>query len=276
MVRKRAQTSYAGGYWSTNPDIRQTCAAILYEWRHVEPSCPSSANSKVSAVPGLPDDRHTASLVGLRGGWRHARMKFFTRTYGSNAAVPGNEMSSKSPFSIQRALIGIGGEPKSVKRLRSATRGLLATDHVILNHGQVTWTTPELAPPSPNYHTNGRTFQLSTDLTCIAALHGNWARSCDKASHSPIPIPLGYRGRCYSEARKLIVPQLSQTYAQAAKSSTSNNSTQTDENVSKIKCPPLKLFEPLHPNQDQMYLYPLLMFPDHLLPKPNSCHPPLQ
>ncbi|GFX38511.1 hypothetical protein TNCV_2344831 [Trichonephila clavipes] len=32
--------------------------------------------------------------------------------------------------------------------LRSrSTRGLLATDHVILNHGQVTWTTPELAPP---------------------------------------------------------------------------------------------------------------------------------
>ncbi|GFW46987.1 hypothetical protein TNCV_3485991 [Trichonephila clavipes] len=35
----------------------------------------------------------------------------------------------------------------------AATRGLLATDHVILNHGQVTWTTPELAPPSPNSHT---------------------------------------------------------------------------------------------------------------------------
>ncbi|GFW23188.1 hypothetical protein TNCV_3802881 [Trichonephila clavipes] len=29
----------------------------------------------------------------------------------------------------------------------TATRGLLVTDHVILNHGQVTWTTPELAPP---------------------------------------------------------------------------------------------------------------------------------
>ncbi|GFU28504.1 uncharacterized protein TNCV_1410411 [Trichonephila clavipes] len=27
------------------------------------------------------------------------------------------------------------------------TRGLLATDLVILNHGQVTWTTPELEPP---------------------------------------------------------------------------------------------------------------------------------
>ncbi|GFY32770.1 HTH_48 domain-containing protein [Trichonephila clavipes] len=35
----------------------------------------------------------------------------------------------------------------------TTARGLLATDHVILNHGQVTWTTPELAPPSPNYHT---------------------------------------------------------------------------------------------------------------------------
>ncbi|GFT98404.1 hypothetical protein TNCV_3617551 [Trichonephila clavipes] len=30
--------------------------------------------------------------------------------------------------------------------LKGPTQGLLATDHVILNHGQVTWTTPELAP----------------------------------------------------------------------------------------------------------------------------------
>ncbi|GFV47423.1 hypothetical protein TNCV_4830791 [Trichonephila clavipes] len=30
----------------------------------------------------------------------------------------------------------------------------------------------ELAPPSPNYHTNGRTFELSTNLMCIATLHG--------------------------------------------------------------------------------------------------------
>ncbi|GFW61667.1 uncharacterized protein TNCV_3706021 [Trichonephila clavipes] len=37
----------------------------------------------------LPDDRHTASLVGLRGGWIHARTKMFTRTYGFIAVVPG-------------------------------------------------------------------------------------------------------------------------------------------------------------------------------------------
>ncbi|GFU66470.1 uncharacterized protein TNCV_3807131 [Trichonephila clavipes] len=36
---------------------------------------------------------------------------------------------------------------KSCCSSRNSTRGLLATDHVILNHGQVKWTTPELAPP---------------------------------------------------------------------------------------------------------------------------------
>ncbi|GFU89601.1 hypothetical protein TNCV_4599141 [Trichonephila clavipes] len=35
----------------------------------------------------------------------------------------------------------------------SYASALWATDHVILNHGQVKWMTPELAPPSPNYHT---------------------------------------------------------------------------------------------------------------------------
>ncbi|GFU61345.1 uncharacterized protein TNCV_3544731 [Trichonephila clavipes] len=34
-------------------------------------------------------------------------------------SLPNNDMSIKSPFAIQKALIGIGGEPKSVKRLRS-------------------------------------------------------------------------------------------------------------------------------------------------------------
>ncbi|GFY25661.1 uncharacterized protein TNCV_2487811 [Trichonephila clavipes] len=49
----------------------------------------------------------------------------------------------------------------------------------------------------------------------------------------------------YLEVRKLIGPQPSQTYAQAAKSITVNNYTQTDENITKIKCPPLQLLPPL-------------------------------
>ncbi|GFX11409.1 hypothetical protein TNCV_2804701 [Trichonephila clavipes] len=48
-------------------------------------------------------------------------------------------------------------------------------DLVILSHGQMTRTTLELAPLSPNYHTNGKTFELSTDLTCIAPFHDGYS-----------------------------------------------------------------------------------------------------
>ncbi|GFU25331.1 uncharacterized protein TNCV_2903581 [Trichonephila clavipes] len=62
----------------------------------------------------LPDYRHIASLFGLRGGRRHARMKVLTRTYGSEYAVP---RSLSLPY--RRALKGIGRYPKSVKKLPS-------------------------------------------------------------------------------------------------------------------------------------------------------------
>ncbi|GFV23124.1 uncharacterized protein TNCV_1709941 [Trichonephila clavipes] len=63
------------------------------------------------------------------------------------------------------------GKPVNGKWVLGAT-GLLVLDHVILNHGQVTWMTPELAPPSPNFHTTptGGRFS-STDIMCITALH---------------------------------------------------------------------------------------------------------
>ncbi|GFX38961.1 putative RNA-directed DNA polymerase from transposon X-element [Trichonephila clavipes] len=48
-----------------------------------------------------------------------------------------------------------------------------------------------------------------------------------------------------AQARTLIAPQLSQTYAQVAKSSTATSTTQTDENITQIKCPPLQLLQPL-------------------------------
>ncbi|GFV38829.1 uncharacterized protein TNCV_1004711 [Trichonephila clavipes] len=40
-----------------------------------------------------------------------------------------------------------GPQSDYVRQPCSVTRGLLATDNVILIHGQVTWTTLELAPP---------------------------------------------------------------------------------------------------------------------------------
>ncbi|GFU00772.1 uncharacterized protein TNCV_4819221 [Trichonephila clavipes] len=53
------------------------------------------------------------------------------------------------------------------------------------------------------------------------------------------------RNISYTEARKLVAPQLSQTYAQVVKPSTVTSTTQIDENITKIKCPPLQLLPPL-------------------------------
>ncbi|GFX51616.1 hypothetical protein TNCV_5013201 [Trichonephila clavipes] len=87
-----------------------------------------------------------------------------------------------------------------------STRGLLATDQIILSHGQVTWTTPEpevtwtTPEPEVTWTTpelltttphHGRMFQLSIDLTCIAALHGGslvvLGSNSRHACHAPIP-----------------------------------------------------------------------------------------
>ncbi|GFU08320.1 uncharacterized protein TNCV_932271 [Trichonephila clavipes] len=102
---------------------------------------------------GLPDDRHTASLVGLRGGLRHARTKlcfelmdpillcpgkdlvlptnFAIDEIAKNTrsfifSLPNNEMSGKSPFAIFKALQSIG-EPKSVKKNEIHSPKLLTT-----------------------------------------------------------------------------------------------------------------------------------------------------
>ncbi|GFU09382.1 hypothetical protein TNCV_143641 [Trichonephila clavipes] len=53
------------------------------------------------------------------------------------------------------------------------------------------------------------------------------------------------RNLTYLEARKLIAPQLSQSYARVTRLSTTTTTTQTDENITKIVCPPLKLLQPL-------------------------------
>ncbi|GFU59017.1 transposable element Tcb2 transposase [Trichonephila clavipes] len=55
----------------------------------------------------------------------------------------------------------------------TTTGGLLATGLVILNHGQVTRKTPELVPPSPNFHTPQWEGRLSFDMFDVhRPLHG--------------------------------------------------------------------------------------------------------
>ncbi|GFY04613.1 hypothetical protein TNCV_4416961 [Trichonephila clavipes] len=85
----------------------------------------------------------------------------------------------------------------------AATQGLLATDLVILNHGQITRTTPELAPPSPNFHTTPTLGRLSsTDLTYIdhhhsthtARLQQYQTLTHDTPATNQSPSPLSYCG----------------------------------------------------------------------------------
>ncbi|GFX14484.1 uncharacterized protein TNCV_1616671 [Trichonephila clavipes] len=63
--------------------------------------------------------------------------------------------------------------------------------------------TCELAPPSPNYHTNGRTFQLSTDLACIAALHGGSLVVLGSSSGQSQPRPDTYTTRLPQPTRSM-------------------------------------------------------------------------
>ncbi|GFW31995.1 hypothetical protein TNCV_2600221 [Trichonephila clavipes] len=56
-------------------------------------------------------------------------------------------------------------------------------------------------------------------------------------------------GLADQEARKLIVPLLSQTYAQVTKTSPISISTQTDPNIANLICPPLQYLKPLSSNQ---------------------------
>ncbi|GFV28434.1 uncharacterized protein TNCV_3983851 [Trichonephila clavipes] len=92
----RSEPAPVNRYLSSVSPKRHCCRVIAADKRcrvyPLDPR-PDAVALYCGCTPGkrrawfLPDD--TASLVGLRGGWRHARTKMFARTYGSNAAVPG-------------------------------------------------------------------------------------------------------------------------------------------------------------------------------------------
>ncbi|GFT48342.1 uncharacterized protein TNCV_4708881 [Trichonephila clavipes] len=76
--------------------------------------------------------------------------------------------------------------------------------------------------------------------------HPSDSKLCSKwKTEKEIQVLKTNRNIPYVEARKLIAPQLSQSYAQVTKLSTTTTTTQTDENITKIVCPPLKLLQPL-------------------------------
>ncbi|GFU59584.1 putative RNA-directed DNA polymerase from transposon BS [Trichonephila clavipes] len=270
-------------------------------------------------------------------------------------SLPSNEMSKKSPFAIQKALKGIGGDPKSVQKLRSGDllfetasavqsksflmaktfldSTLTVTPHKSLNCSQgvifesdllyaseaeilegisdqgvtqvrritilrdskrlptkhiiLTFNSPKLPtsmkagylnckirPYIPNplhsfkcqrfgHYQNSCRGQLtcsrcasvghsSTDCTlepkCIncSQLHTADSKLCPKwKTEKQIQGIKTNKNISYFEARKLIVPQLTQTYAQVTKPSNISTTTQTDPNITNIICPPLQCLKPV-------------------------------
>ncbi|GFS67093.1 uncharacterized protein TNCV_3415961, partial [Trichonephila clavipes] len=104
------------------------------------------------------------------------------------------------------------------------TRGLLATDHVILNHDQVTWTTPELAPPlqttTPHHRASAAraTFTVALDRLNVyhcptrRVFYGTWIELVTSKPRSDT-LPQGFRGQSdiYCGSRQIGTALLSPT-----------------------------------------------------------------
>ncbi|GFV22753.1 uncharacterized protein TNCV_1490101 [Trichonephila clavipes] len=224
----------------------------------------------------LPDDWHTASLVGLRGGWRHARTKLCTFSYRSNAAVPGNEMSKKSPFAIQKALKGIGGDPKSVRKLRSGD-SLIETASAVQSKSFLMAKTflDSTLTVTPHKSLNSSQGIISEpDLLCaseteiLEGLSGQVVTQDIKTT----------KNISYLKERKLIVPQLSQTYAQVTKPTAISTATQIDPNITKIICPLLQCLSPISVTSSSMPAVSTSSSSTqaHLLPSTSAIIPTIQ
>ncbi|GFS74871.1 RNA-directed DNA polymerase from mobile element jockey [Trichonephila clavipes] len=172
-------------------------------------------------------------------------------------SLPNNAMSSISPFVIQRALIGIGGEPnpKLPTTIKASYLNCRIRPYIPnplrcfkcqrFGHSQTSCCGQQTCSRCASAGHSSTDCILEPKCINCSQPHPSYSKICHKWKiEKQIQEIKTTKNISYPEARKLIVPQLSQTYVQAAKSSTLNNSTQTDENITKIKCPPLKLLAP--------------------------------
>ncbi|GFT83383.1 uncharacterized protein TNCV_4051191 [Trichonephila clavipes] len=155
-----------------------------------------------------------------------------------------------------------GGEPKSVKRLRSGdllleTNSALQTKSFLL--AKTFLDSPVNIIPHKSLNTSRGVISEPDLLTTpeaeildgfsdqgVIQLHQSDSKLCSKWKlEKKFKKSKQAKNISYPEARKLILPQISQTYSQATKSSTTTTTTQTDDSITKIVCPPLKLLQPL-------------------------------
>ncbi|GFX96213.1 uncharacterized protein TNCV_2291011 [Trichonephila clavipes] len=225
-------------------------------------------------------------------------------SYGSNAAVPGLPVGCKSSYRSLDSCRGVISETDLLCASETEIlEGLSDQESPKLPYSiKAGYLNCKIRPYIPNPlrcfkwqrfgHSQTSCRGQLTSSRCASVVHSSTDCSLDpkcincSQSHSSdsklcprwktekeIQIIKTNRNLSYVEARKLIVPQSSQTYAQAAKSSIKSNSTQTDENVTKVKCPPLNLLQPL-PKPDVSISTPVISTSSstqaHLLPSTST------
>ncbi|GFS74834.1 uncharacterized protein TNCV_1395321 [Trichonephila clavipes] len=156
-----------------------------------------------------PEDRHTASLVGLRGGWRHARTKLISCLWIQCCCARCQRLGHS-----QTSCRG------QLTCSRCASAGNSSTD----------CTLEPKCVNCPESH--------SSD----SKLHAKWKFEKDIQE---IKIKKNISYLIEREARELIVSQSSQTYAQVTKPTAVSTTTQTDPNITNIIYPPLQCLTPV-------------------------------
>ncbi|GFX19445.1 uncharacterized protein TNCV_3051031 [Trichonephila clavipes] len=225
-------------FWPTLRCRREAGVSPLLSigWWYLSSESPKRHCCRVSAVPGFwPDDRHTASLVGLRGGWRHARTKIFTRIYGSEYVVPG----PKLPTTVKAGYL-------NCKIRAYISNPLRCFKCQRFGHSQIACRGQLTCSRCASVGHSSADCSLAQKCVNCSQPHSSDSKQCPKwKAEKEIQAIKTNRNISYLEARKLIAPQLSQTYAQVAKPSTVTSTAQTDENITQIQCPPLQLLQPL-------------------------------
>ncbi|GFW62975.1 uncharacterized protein TNCV_4453231 [Trichonephila clavipes] len=290
-------------YWLDVFRAGVVSAADKRWWVYPLDCCPDAVALYSGCIPGkrcvwfLPDNQHTASLVEIYGGWRHARTKLFFALMDPMLLCQGEPKCNLVTYLLTKSAIQSKSYLSTKKFLYST---LTVTPHRSLNFSRGVISEPDLLTspeaeildeisdqgvinlnlpatikagylnckicpyiPNPLHCVKCQRFGHSQtschyQLTCsrcatvghpstnctpepkcvnYSQSHPSDSKLCSKwKTEKEIQSIKTKRNIMYVEARKLIVPQLCQTYAQAAKPSTVTTTTQTDENITKIVC----------------------------------------
>ncbi|GFW65873.1 uncharacterized protein TNCV_586991 [Trichonephila clavipes] len=222
-------------------------------------------------------------------------------------SIPNNEMSRKSPFAIQKVLQGIGGDPKSVKKLRSEDllietisalqtksfllaktfidSNLTVTPHKSLNSCRGVISEPDLLYASEGEILEGLSDQDVTQVRRITILRDSThlpTKHIILSFNSP-KLPTTVKAGYLNCKIRPYIPNPLHCF-KCQRPSTISTATQTDPNLSNIICPPLQCLTPISsknplPNTSSSvstFSTSSSSTQDNLLPSPSGILPTIQ